>query len=389
MFWRGLTGILAGVANWFTVILGMRDDSKYGRFIRRVVGGCFTLVVLMLTAAMAWSFYLYMKEEFGRDMYSDEDSHYDQYVSRNVTFYADLCGSDGYVETAEGKKTLTGIQWIAKPLGHDSLVCFSNGKARGYFNMFTGEPVVRPRYRHAWIFSEGLAAVDDQGWIKFIDSSGKVAIDPQIPYRPGADGYVFRGGHCVMPGERRDRLGLIDRQGRWALEPEFFSIEPRDTFWVVDNGSEQGVLTASLDTLIPFLPAELYVRDGYVSAHMADHTIRRYNLRGELLNDFYISNVYFLEYDTSDLRYVKTKYYDDEGNLTSEAEEGDVYRLQATARCKRYETQSGWYGLMDTNGKIITPPAYSSITAVDYDLYLCMDDNEDGVLLNGKGERVD
>ena len=30
LFWNGLTTLLVGIANWFTVILGMRDDSKYG-----------------------------------------------------------------------------------------------------------------------------------------------------------------------------------------------------------------------------------------------------------------------------------------------------------------------------------------------------------------------
>ena len=38
-FWKGLTGIIAATAEWFTVILGMKDESKYGKFIRRVVGG--------------------------------------------------------------------------------------------------------------------------------------------------------------------------------------------------------------------------------------------------------------------------------------------------------------------------------------------------------------
>ena len=38
LFWHGLTALLAGIANWFTVILGMRDDSKYGKILRRTVG---------------------------------------------------------------------------------------------------------------------------------------------------------------------------------------------------------------------------------------------------------------------------------------------------------------------------------------------------------------
>lgn len=32
LFWHGLTSLLAGIAEWFTVILGMKDDSKYGKF---------------------------------------------------------------------------------------------------------------------------------------------------------------------------------------------------------------------------------------------------------------------------------------------------------------------------------------------------------------------
>ena len=30
LFWHGFTAILASIANWFTTIFGMNDDSKYG-----------------------------------------------------------------------------------------------------------------------------------------------------------------------------------------------------------------------------------------------------------------------------------------------------------------------------------------------------------------------
>lgn len=51
LFWHGLTALFAGIANWFTVILGMRDDSKYGKFLRRVVGSCFAFLMLLLAVA--------------------------------------------------------------------------------------------------------------------------------------------------------------------------------------------------------------------------------------------------------------------------------------------------------------------------------------------------
>ena len=52
LFWHGFSAILASIANWFTTILGMKDDSKYGKFIRRVVGSSFAVIMVMLTAAV-------------------------------------------------------------------------------------------------------------------------------------------------------------------------------------------------------------------------------------------------------------------------------------------------------------------------------------------------
>ena len=37
---------------------------------------------------------------------------------------------------------------------------------------------------------------------------------------------------------------------------------------------------------------------------------------------------------------------------------------------------------------LITPPSYCRIKAVGYDMYLCKDNDEDGVIQNGRGERV-
>ena len=196
LFWHGLTGILASIAKWFTVILGMRDDSKYGKFIRRVVGTCFATLMLLLTVATIWIFGQTichrLNLEWGSSNYIPTYSN--ESLSRNLWYHSDD-NNKGYVFDRDGKKLIKNINWISKPLGNDSLVCYSTGKKRGYFNMFTGEVVVRPKYAHAWVFSDGLASVDDDGWIKFIDQSGKIVLDPKIPYRAGKDGYVFHNDH--------------------------------------------------------------------------------------------------------------------------------------------------------------------------------------------------
>ena len=48
----------------------------------------------------------------------------------------------------------------------------------------------------------------------------------------------------------------------------------------------------------------------------------------------------------------------------------------------------GGFGLMSSEGRIITPLSYNRIKAIAHDLYLCKDNDEDGVILNGKGERI-
>lgn len=116
--------------------------------------------------------------------------------------------------------------------------------------------------------------------------------------------------------------------------------------------------------------------------------MQQYNYQGELIEDFLINDVNYMTYNTDELRYASTKTYDEEGNVTGETEDEEPTPMQNMARCRRYETEYGWYGLMSPDGKILTPPSYSSITAVGYDLYLCKDTDDGGILLNGKGERM-
>ena len=385
LFWHGLTALLAGIANWFTVILGMRDDSKYGKILRRTVGSCFAFLMLLLAIVAGWDFCrtAWYRLEVNKHF---DDSYYDtQYISRNVTYYT-YYDEDGFLKTADGKKTITGIKWIAKPLGMDSLICYSDGKKRGYFNMFTGKPVIEPKYSHAWIFSDGLASVDDGGRIKFIDASGKVVIDPQIPYIPGAEGYVFHNNLCIVHNERRDRFGLLDKQGKWVLKPDYFSIESSNNFWIIDNGEGKSVLDSTLNTVIPFTKGQIWVNTEYISVTLSNHIIQCYDHSGKIINDFYINDVSYMTYESDELRYTTSKEYNEEGTLTSETENSEPLPVEKMAKCRRYEAESGWYGLMSADGKVITPPSYCSIKAIGYDLYLCKDNDEDGVILNGKGQ---
>lgn len=389
LFWCGLTGILAFVAEWITVVLGMKDDSKYGIFIRRVVGTSFAIIMVLLAGVGIWGVFECFCEQYNINFRSSSGEYrYSEFVSRGIDFFPGYDGKDGYLADNDGNKILKGINWISRPLGEDSLVVYSDGKKRGYFNMYTGQVVIKPKFAHAWVFSDGLASVDDDGWIKFIDQTGEIVFDPKIPYRQQKDGYVYHNNHCVVHNDHGDRLGLIDKQGKWALRPEYLSIEPTDTFWIISNGKEKSVLTADLHTVLPFMDAKIWIRNGMIEATMPDHTIRTYSLQGELMEDFYISEVTQLMYDTNEVYYYSSKTYDDEGNVSGETEDSEVSTRSDVAHCRRYQAEYNWYGLMTSDGHIITPPSYSDITAIGPDLYLCKTDYEHGCIINGKGQIV-
>lgn len=61
------------------------------------------------------------------------------------------------------------------------------------------------------------------------------------------------------------------------------------------------------------------------------------------------------------------------------------------ADCQQYLVRSGNYstpdycGLLNRNGKTITPPIYTSIEAIGKDRYLCQ---PDGVIVNDQGEII-
>lgn len=110
--------------------------------------------------------------------------------------------SDGKVSiknTVTGKVTIKDIKldWTASSL-NDSLSVYCTDGKRGYYNAYTGEIAIPAQYRRAWVFSEGLAAVQKNGMIGFIDHKGNTAIDFNYPFHgnPLSD-FTFKHGHCV------------------------------------------------------------------------------------------------------------------------------------------------------------------------------------------------
>ena len=170
----------------------------------------------------------------------------------------------------------------------------------------------------------------------------------------------------VLHNNRRDKFGMIDKRGNWVMKAEYDRIMPIDTFYIVSKDGLQSIISCNLEVVLPFIDADLWVSDGRITAEMADHTLRQYDLQGKLTDAFLISGIDNMVYETGELRYAKETATEDD--QTGESDEMTPTPVHKTARCRRYEAASGWFGLMSPDGKVLTNPIYSEITAIGYDL---------------------
>ena len=363
-------------ARWVARMFGYKAESKFGRFVWRVFATSAAIVALLVAIALVINVYdeiesARKERKYNRMVNSPTYLHdyRNQYVSPYVIYHDDY---SGYLyNTTLGQRTATGIQWICKSSDGDSLTCFSTIKVckRGYFNRFTGEVVIPAQYEKAWIFSEGVACVMEKGTLHFIDHKGQRVIDKEFPYSCRIEDYCFHNGLCQMLGDG-DRIGLIDKQGNWVVNPEYYEMA-YDTkgFWLVqDRDWNYGLLDAKGQMLLP-------IEYDNITVHYEDSCIfvRRFDNLNQVL-DFECKIINPCNFDEVEKMEYSTDEYDEDGIMKS-----------ATANCLRYRTADWSYGLMDRNGNIITPPSYSSIEAIGPDRYHC-DGSNGSVILDGKGK---
>lgn len=270
-----------------------------------------------------------------------EDSVVDEGFLRNDDLVA-VKSSDGRVSIKNevtGKVTIKDIKldWTQES-SRDSLAVFCSEKKRGYYNMYTGEIAVPAQYRRAWVFAEGLAAVQKNGMIGFIDHRGNTVIGFRFPYHGNnLSEFVFSDGHCVV-ADTLGKCGVIDRKGDWLIRPEYDNVSAYKEYAIV---SKAGVrMQVSYD--------------------------------GTVMNSFVLDDIKRLTYT------VKERYENREGEveyLDKEIDTG-LFSYRVGGRC----------GLMDSNCNRLTEPLYKSIEAVDKNMFRAtLIDYYSEVILNAKG----
>ena len=243
-------------------------------------------------------------------------------------------------DVTTGKITIKDIKldWTQRSR-NDSLSVFCSENKRGYYNMYTGEIAIPAQYRRAWVFEEGLAAVQKNGNIGFINHKGETVIDFKYPYHGNPlSSFIFEDGHCVV-ADTTGKCGVIDRKGAWLIHPEYDNISAYKEYAIV---TKAGVtMQLSYD--------------------------------GKVLNSFVLDNI-------KELTYKEKERY--------ENREGELEYVEKTVKTGLFAyCVGGRYGMMDKNCHRLTDPLYKSITAVSDNMFRAtLLDHYSEVILNAKGE---
>ena len=313
--------------------------------------------------------------------------NYSKRVGPELYFYEN--GPFGYIENFRtGKKVLKEVNWIAGIDNEgDTLLCYASHGYRGYLNRNTGEtPIPADRYIKGWLFSEGVAAVvDKDSTVKFINSSGDVVLDKHFKYTapPVNRGIMFKNGYCPMSGKNH-LWGLIDKEGKWVIAPEYEEIAPADkNCWVVKSDGKCGLLNDSLKCVITPKYRDIIVQDRGIEILDEDFTRKLLGVNGEVLEDFMYTNLRGLLYKMD----VVDPYNDDYAWMVS------PYMEYKTTRSSDSIVR---VGLLGPDGLPVTPPLYTGIEAVNDECFRCFFDKsqcggEDeglSVLINKKGQVI-
>lgn len=260
----------------------------------------------------------------------------------NLSARIGLYGEISIIDETTGKATLRNVRfdWSSKD-DDDSLSVFCYNDKRGFFNSYTGKVAIQPQYRRAWFFSCGLAGVQKDGMIGFIDHQGNTVIDFKYPYYGNSlSEFVFHDSVCVVAGEN-GLCGVIDTLGNWLIQPEYKNITAYKNFAIVKN---PGI-----------------------------HKMIDYN--GNVLEDCLVDYVRSLEYEINE-RYVTTNGI---VGVVNECLTSGMFAYYVGNLC----------GLMDAQGHRITPPDYKYIEAESKDLFSAsIHDDGSHVILNRQGKVV-
>lgn len=241
------------------------------------------------------------------------------------------------INSQTGKTILKNIDWCWNVADADSMLCYEKDNKYGYVNLNSGKVVVPEQYDYAWRFSNGLAAVSVNHQVGFIHPDGSLTIPMTFVYYDDMENPFFSDGYCVV-ADSTLHYGLINTSGQWVIPPSY---------------------------------DKMRMGKGYVIAGNIGEFNKQIAFDGRIINNYIIDNIIDILYDKN--YYNENLNYEERYSITNQ----DFFEYKV----------NGCSGLMDKNGKFLTPPLYSSINGLNHNHFRAvLHDKYSEVILDDKGQ---
>ena len=210
------------VSTYILKLLSFKDMSIFGKIVWRTFQACFAIWMLFITLVLGYELvdnFIYRPhiKPYISDSYWSTTT-----LSNDIQFKYNHHTCKGYVYNDYTEKvTIKNVCKVWQPVNDDTLAVFVQDNKRGYLNRFTGEVVIPAQYTKAWMFSGGLAAVEKDKKILFINRAGDVVIDKNLYNDSNLPHFLFIKGYCPVAEKTSNKVGLIDRQGNWVVTPQY------------------------------------------------------------------------------------------------------------------------------------------------------------------------
>ncbi len=215
------------------------------------------------------------------------------------------------------------------PPTYDKVTYFYDGLSRvekaGYYGFVNlqGKEVIAPMLKDVFPFSQGLAAIKKDSLYGFIDTTGKMRIPPQFT---NVSGRFSEGLQDVQKG---GQYGLIDTTGKVVVDYQFAKIKDfYKGIGVVRKGNRWGAIDKTGTLLIPAQYDQLEVVTPQLLSFKKGKATGLINLKNEVI-------------------------------ASSPSAYPMSYSFSSFSRGTLLVKYQGKYGIMNTSGKMITPPQFT------------------------------
>lgn len=387
--WRGVCQVL----RWFLGLFGFEREGKFAKCLWGLFATSATVVMVIVAGMFSYVAWDEVSRRWDGWFHNCKDpSCYENLCMGYDIYFHNPEHGKGYIyQVTTGNVLVKDVEWVDTDTEGESLIRFSQNQKYGYFSLKTNNVAIEPRFAKAWEFSDGLARVaddDEHRTVKYIDEAGHVVIDLGVPYNIEGRECRFHDGYCIREGGD-GRFGIMDKTGKAVVSVAYDDITYADgcQTWYGQKDGEVFVWDKDLKMVLTLEAETIEINNERIAITMPDRTMRTYDLEGNLLYDNCVYNVRMLEYETDEVCYVH-KESDDDGDVYETPDSETKFHPMATARLRAYVAGGGSEGLMTADGRMVTNPIYSDITAIGPDLYLCDVSQGVQVVLNGRGERV-